>query len=239
MLALLCLVLTSMCATVLLLFITTARQNEGTKVSLSTQFVTSGCDRSRVLFLEACTHLKLTPWTHNLTFLTSLTDVQQGLAVHKWHFAVADNRWHQILGVALLGVVQHVSSVPKVDWQTQRGAPCEEACQLIVLERGGRGFMLEAILADCVFFFSFLTITPLFLCLSFPLLLLFVIIRYHSVFFFFIFSFQSSALVVFNHLLLTNFVHYSDFGYLILNFGGKCLMIIRLEILFLITWIAF
>lgn len=163
MVALLCLVLTSMCATVLLLFIT--RQNEGTKVSLPTQFVTSSCDRSRVLFLEACTHLKLTPRTRNLTFLTSLTDVQQGSAAHKRHFAAADNRWHQILGVTLLGVVQHVSSVPKVDWQTQRGAPCEEACQLIVLERGGRGFMLEAILADCVFF-SLFSPSHLYFCAS-------------------------------------------------------------------------
>lgn len=59
--------------------------------------------------------------------------------------------------------------------------------------------MLEAILADCVFFFSFLTITPLFLCLSFPLLLLFVILCYHSIFF----SFKSSALVVLNNLLFT------------------------------------
>lgn len=69
--------------------------------------------------------------------------------------------------------------------------------QLIVLERekGGRGFMLEAILADCVFFFFFFFslppflfshLTPLFLCLScfhccFCLLL--CVLYYHSDFY--------------------------------------------------------
>lgn len=71
------------------------------------------------------------------------------LALSEWQFAVSDNRWRQIAGPGL----EMVSLCQK--W-TQRGAPCEGegGCQLIVLERGGRGFMSEAILADCVFFFS-------------------------------------------------------------------------------------
>lgn len=45
--------------------------------------------------------------------------------------------------------------MPKVDWRTQRGAPCEGGLPADCSREGGGGLCLEAILADCVFFFFF------------------------------------------------------------------------------------
>lgn len=96
--------------------------------------------------------------------------------------------------------------MPKVDWRTQRGAPCEGGLPADCSREGGGGLCLEAILADCVFFSSFLTITPfIFVPLLFPLLLLFL--NTLQDYFRLLFSFSSAALVI---LILFFFLFFVD-----------------------------
>lgn len=189
-----------MCSETLLPFIITAKQDDGFVFYHMKPF------DSRVL-------LKLFPWTRDLTLTSYLQ------ALHKWQFAVADNRWHQIPSQAVTTSSVWYGmcpSVPKEDWRTQRVAPCEVGCQWIVLEGerereiGGRGFMFGGHSSWLCFFFFSHHHTFIFVPALFPLLLLFLMLFTHI----FIFI---SCLCCFNFCCRwPNCVLYS-FDYLILN----------------------